>query len=38
MNLIYNRNVYLLGYIPKDNRIYLCDKVINNKIILNEKY
>jgi len=25
----FDKNVYLLGYIPKDNRIYLCDKYVN---------
>jgi len=25
----FDKNIYLLGYIPKDNRIYLCDKYVN---------
>ena len=28
-NLIIVRDMYLLGYIPKDNRLYLADKELN---------
>jgi coatomer subunit beta' len=27
--IICHRTMYLIGYIPKDNRLYLCDKDLN---------
>ncbi len=29
LSLLLHRDMYLLGYIPKDNRLYLADKELN---------